>query len=278
MQRRSVLKAVVFDYGHTLLDFKPAEEALEGCYEDVLALLREEAHGDPPSARSLVDGVSRRIEARIQQSYLDLSLEELDIVQLFEEALGGLGLDLPRGLTRRIAVLEHRAMASTMIVPGENLKVLRDLRHRGLKTGLVSNAHFLPEMMREDIERLGVAKYIDDAVFSSEVRVRKPHPDIFRKVLDALGVEPTQAVFVGDRLVDDIGGAQALGMMTVLTRQYRQETPGTGTPVPDYVVDRLPDLLPVVDALNWRGSDDVGHEQRDDQYHDDSGQRSHSYP
>lgn len=249
MSSSPLLQAVIFDYGHTLMDFSPAQDALLGCYEQVLTLLEEEAHGELPTAEMLVDGVSGRIEREIQESYRRRSLEELEVVSLFESALATFGLHLPPELIRRIAVIEHQAMASRMYVPQQSLQVLDALRRRGLHIGLVSNAHFLPEMMRHDIERFGVAAYVDDAVFSSEIGVRKPHPDIFRKVLDALGVEPAAALFVGDRLADDISGAQAAGMQTALTTQYRQEKAGTDGIFPDYTIGDLCELLPIIDGL-----------------------------
>ena len=43
----------------------------------------------------------------------------------------------------------------------------------------------------------------------------KPHPEAFRALLDAVGVAPERAVFVGDRLRDDVCGAQNIGMRTV---------------------------------------------------------------
>jgi FMN phosphatase YigB (HAD superfamily) len=104
-------------------------------------------------------------------------------------------------------------------------------------------------MMREDIERLGIAQFVDDAVFSAEIGVRKPHEAIFRKVLDAIDVDPPAAVFVGDRLRDDIAGAKALGMRGVLTQQYRQEEVGTYPVTPDLVIQRLPELTLWVASL-----------------------------
>jgi putative hydrolase of the HAD superfamily len=103
--------------------------------------------------------------------------------------------------------------------------------------------------MREDIERLGIMRYVDDAVFSAEIGVRKPHPAIFLKVLNELRVEPADAVFVGDRLRDDIGGAQGLGMRTVLTRQFRQEDVSGDGIQPDRVIGALPELLGYVREL-----------------------------
>ena len=84
-------------------------------------------------------------------------------------------------------------------------------------------------------------------LFSSEVGVRKPDPRIFRVMLERLGVEPAEGVFVGDRVLDDIGGANGVGMRAVLTREFRQEEPEEITP--DAVIERLPDLPDVVDRL-----------------------------
>ena len=67
----------------------------------------------------------------------------------------------------------------------------------------------------------------------------------------AVGVDdPAACVFVGDRLFDDIHGAQAVGMRAVLVPHttipdaQRGHTEGT----PDAVISTLPDLLPIIDA------------------------------
>jgi putative hydrolase of the HAD superfamily len=92
---------------------------------------------------------------------------------------------------------------------------------------------------------------MDGTAFSSEVGVRKPDPRIFLATLERVGADPAEAVFVGDRLVDDVTGARALGMRTVLTHQFRQEhDPGI---VPDARIDRLADLPGIVDA--WAGDE-----------------------
>jgi putative hydrolase of the HAD superfamily len=89
-------------------------------------------------------------------------------------------------------------------------------------------------------------------VYTSDLPHLKPHPEAFRAVLaavagDADPVPPEEAVFVGDRPIDDISGAKALGMRTVLL-------PGSDVPPgpvePDAVVERLADVLALVDG--WR--------------------------
>ena len=78
--------------------------------------------------------------------------------------------------------------------------------------------------------------------------VTKPHPDAFKAVLDAIEVDdPSVCVFVGDRPYDDIHGAKSVGMRAVL--RPNALVPTFEVP-PDAVIQRLPELLPLVDC--WR--------------------------
>jgi putative hydrolase of the HAD superfamily len=78
---------------------------------------------------------------------------------------------------------------------------------------------------------MGLAERLDFAVFSSEVGVRKPDPRIFERALEALGVAAENALFVGDRLYEDVRGAGELGMTTVQALWFRaDEHPEGGEP------------------------------------------------
>jgi putative hydrolase of the HAD superfamily len=88
---------------------------------------------------------------------------------------------------------------------------LAALRAAGFRIGLVSNS-------ARDVGEFAVHHGLDvDAGISSFHHGRtKPHASIFRAVLDLLGVEPAEALMVGDTIADDIEGARALGMRAVL--------------------------------------------------------------
>jgi putative hydrolase of the HAD superfamily len=215
-------------------------------YETILqAIVGEEVRSFPRDV-GVVRDLARSVGAAISRSYEARELEELDMMSLFEERLAELGHPLPRSLVRRIVQLEHQALTSNLVMTDENLQVLRTLKSWGLRLGIVSNITFVPELLQADMDRLGIGEYIDVPVYSSAFGLRKPHPSIFLHVLQGLGVQPDEALFVGDRLNDDIAGAKAVGMRTALTREYRQEDPGYGGIVPEVVVERLPDLLPYV--------------------------------
>ncbi len=224
------LRAVLFDYGHTLVDFRRTEEALLDAYrrvhELVVAAVDEEAAGRVPEASRLVRLIATAVDEIVEASYTERRLEELDVLGVYEEVLAGLGLTLPPEVVHRIVTVDHVAFRSCIILPTETREVLGDLRGRGLAIGFVSNAHFLPELLREDLELLGLAELIHAGTFSSELGTRKPDPRIFHHVLGELGVAPGDTIHVGDRVRDDIGGARAAGLAGgILTHQWRQEQP-----------------------------------------------------
>jgi putative hydrolase of the HAD superfamily len=125
------------------------------------------------------------------------------------------------------------------------------LRERGIRIGVLSNTLWPRTEHDRVFRRDGVADLIDAAVYTSEIEWTKPHPEAFRTALEAVGgVAPEDAVFVGDRPWDDIAGAKGVGMRAVLlphsTIPAYQQGPVQG--VPDAVITRLAELLPLIDA------------------------------
>jgi HAD superfamily hydrolase (TIGR01509 family) len=90
--------------------------------------------------------------------------------------------------------------------------VLAGLHRQGIKTAVVSNIAF---DVRPAFESLGAAEFVDEFVLSFEVGAIKPDPAIFETALSRLGVDPADAVMVGDSDEAD-GGARALGCGFVL--------------------------------------------------------------
>lgn len=66
--------------------------------------------------------------------------------------------------------------------------------------------------LRMIVEQLGVSKYFDHLVISSEVGADKPEPFIFERALELVGVAPDEAMHVGDDPAGDWEGAAAIGM------------------------------------------------------------------
>ena len=141
----------------------------------------------------------------------------------------------------------HAAWGRTVAHDPDAVAVLTALRERGLRTGLLSNTHWPGDLHDAWLAEAGLLDLLDVRLYTSDMTHMKPHPQAFSALLEAVGVAPQEAVFVGDRPRDDICGAQGVGMRTVLL---------TGRPVeqwdvvPDATLPSLAGLVELVDA--WR--------------------------
>jgi putative hydrolase of the HAD superfamily len=106
-----------------------------------------------------------------------------------------------------LASLRFRAHA-------DSVDALRDLRSAGVKRVAVSNWDV---SLGDALARAGLAELLDGAISSAEAGADKPRPEIFARALElAGGVEPGDAVHVGDRIEEDVAGARGAGIRGVL--------------------------------------------------------------
>ena len=74
----------------------------------------------------------------------------------------------------------------------------------------------------------------------------KPSPEFYRTILQKMGWDVSESLFVGDNLVDDVAGPKAIGMKAVLLD--RNETYSMNTDIkPDFVISNLMELIPIVE-------------------------------
>ena len=92
-------------------------------------------------------------------------------------------------------------------------EALAGLRERGVKLGLITVCSEEVPAAWPETELAGL---FDAETFSSDCGLIKPDPEIYLSTLDALGVEPADALFVGDGANDELGGAERVGMTPVL--------------------------------------------------------------
>jgi putative hydrolase of the HAD superfamily len=125
------------------------------------------------------------------------------------------------------------------------VETLRRLRADGFRLGLIT-------VCSEDVETLWpeseFAGLFDAEVFSSRLGVSKPDPRIYLHCCELLGVDPAQAVFVGDGANDELAGARRVGMRAILIH------PPGGAPLwPEVAewdgprVTSIPDVLEVLE-------------------------------
>jgi putative hydrolase of the HAD superfamily len=222
-----VVKAVLFDWNNTLVQFTWDDELLVAGHRAALAASGSADDPDEFSAR-----------------YRALVLEQATPADEYGALLRELGIED----VERFVETEHEVWRPAHAVLGSAQALLGSLRGRGIKTGLVANSWpDSPRLLRADVEDFGLAGQLDVIVFSGDVGFRKPQPEIFLHALQQLDVEPEDAVFVGDRLATDVQGAAQVGMTTVQALWFRaDDTPGIE---PDFLAFTPMDVLNLVRRL-----------------------------
>jgi putative hydrolase of the HAD superfamily len=121
--------------------------------------------------------------------------------------------EVPEELVEQICTIRLGYHRRSLVPRSGVVDTLKELRRRGYLLGLIT-------VCSEDIEVLWpesqLAGLFDVEIFSSRIGLAKPDPRIYRACCDELGVEPREAVFVGDGANDELEGARRVGMDAIL--------------------------------------------------------------
>jgi len=237
------MKAILFDMGSTLLEF-------ENSTWDVLRKLSTETGYEFLKENNLTLPNLEEFSNVLSDEFLKArseiaqSLKELKFENVIFEFFRGLNLSTSDGIYGSFLEVYYKPVTDQVTLVDGAEKVLKFFKERNLNIGLISNTIFPEEFHLRELKRFGLYPYLDAHFFSSQVGYRKPHPQIFQLALEKLKVDSSDAVFVGDRLEEDVGGAQNVGMKGIL--KYHQGRDYTLPITPDGQVMELEDLPEVV--------------------------------
>jgi putative hydrolase of the HAD superfamily len=226
------VRAVIFDWGGTLTPWHTIDHA---------TLWRTVCAPNFPPGRS--EEVAAAICAAEHELWL--ATDESQASATMEMIMERAGV----AATEALMAAYFEAWEPHTLTDPEAAPLLRGLRQRGLKVGVLSNTMWPRSAHERVFLRDEIIDLIDGAVYSSEIPWAKPHPEAFRAAMAALGVDdPAACVFVGDRPFDDIYGAKSAGMRAVLIPN--SDVPPFDGARPDAVITRLSELPPLLES--WR--------------------------
>jgi putative hydrolase of the HAD superfamily len=220
-------KAIIFDLFHTLT-------ALESAW----------AGGRPMTCELL--GVSKAAwDEQLQQNSQDrLTGKKRDAFAIVAEMAHAIDPLISDDVIR--AAVENRIArfaAALIHVPRETQEVLRRLRAKNKRIGLISNADVMEVAAWG---RSPIAPFFDSVVFSCFVGCVKPERDIYEICMRQLEVTPGESVFVGDGGSRELEGARSLGITTVMVtgiiREIWPERIADRERHADFVIERLGEL------------------------------------
>ena len=240
-----IVKGILFDVNGTLVDIR-TDESYDEIYRVLSNLLSY--HGVTIDAPTLRDLYFHTMKAQ-----RDASTErhpEFDAVGIFRDILSQYATDFTRALPS--GTLEHlpRYLAATyravsrfrlQLYPGVKDTLMQ--LQGAYRLAIVSDAqtsYALPEL-----HAVGLSGYFDPIIVSGDFGYRKPHERLFTSALAAMGMQPSEVLYVGNDMYRDIYGARRAGIKAVFIRsnQGLQEKEGVA---PDYIIYQFPELLQAV--------------------------------
>ena len=128
-------------------------------------------------------------------------------------------------------------------IPQRYVNVLRQL-HKTHRLGIVSDIWSRSERFYQELTRAGIMELFEVIIFSSDIGVIKPSPKIFQKALDALDVDISRVVYIGDSLRRDVTGAKGFGMAAIWIEQDNVPVKEISIK-PDLTISDLQDVLTI---------------------------------
>ncbi|HEY6016789.1 MAG TPA: HAD family hydrolase [Gaiellaceae bacterium] len=210
---------MIFDLWETLVDFDASAAAT------MLHAVAERLDADPAEFR-------RRWDAAGHERYVGPIGPVLRRFGVPEDALE----DVKR--------IRLDAVRRSLVPRPGVVETLRELRRRGFRLGMVS-------VCSEEVERAwpetAFAGLFDAEVFSCTEGLSKPDPRAYLSCCEQLGVEPSEAVFVGDGANDELAGAQRAGLRAVLIHRPGEDPHWPGLTEWDGArIDAIPQILELV--------------------------------
>jgi putative hydrolase of the HAD superfamily len=235
----SVIRAVLFDFGGTLYDYRCLEPAER---ESLVTLLR---WGGCEAETRDVQAAYREALRRVFRDYLKRHFYLHR--DLFRDAAVAMaetfGVKPTEEHLERYRALQWSLHERCFTLREGARETLDELGRRGLYLGVVSN---IDEDQLAHLGKLARLHEHFDSVLSSERAAScKPDAAIFEQALRSAGCAPGEAVFVGDSLDQDIAGALRAGLRSVLLWHLPGDAPGRA-PKPHHVIRAIPELLGLV--------------------------------
>jgi putative hydrolase of the HAD superfamily len=247
-----MIDTITFDLWNTLIYFSPEDnirfknKRVEGFIEVLkkvgLNLSREKME-------KAYDESSERYKP-IREREEDISTREQ--VQIILDCLENPGLiNLEEGVLNQLEEILDSQILSELPSLNEGCEeILSYLHNKNYKIGLICNTGRTPgKVLREVLKRRNVFQFFKALIFSDELRIRKPNPQIFISTLNLLNSSPDSSLHIGDLLESDIWGAKRCGMKTgwLCPDRDRSQIDFLPEQKPDFILPSLVSLKVILD-------------------------------
>jgi putative hydrolase of the HAD superfamily len=199
------------------------------------------------AVQAMVDAGLRFSPEDIKQKIYDVyDVKGIEFQNVFDHALSELLGDVDFKVKAAGIVGYRRAKEASLVLYPHVKVTLIELMKRGIRLAVVSDAPREEAWLR--LCYLQLHHMFDLVTTFEDTGERKPSPMPFQRALDHFGIEPGEAIMVGDWPERDITGGAQLGMVTVFARYGN--TFGTVESGARYDINDIYEIVDIVDQLN----------------------------
>jgi len=243
-----IIKAVLFDLGETLLHYGKV---------NVSSLIQQAAQltyrflQECNSLQEKTQNFRRyhRLTAfHVKWRYVcsHLSHREFNGLTLLQHILRKMKITLTSDQLQELAWLWYKPAADLATMESNLHRHLQNLRDMSLDLAIISNTFSPAAVIDRHLQQLDLLRFFPLRQYSSVTIFRKPDRRIFQDTLQKLKLRSDQAVMVGDRIREDIRGAQKLGIKAVLKHGINNQNKNVNNVPVIHSIAELPDLI-----QNW---------------------------
>ncbi len=236
------IKGIIFDINGTLSDIH-TNEWHDDIYRVLSNLLSYQGIMlDADAVKTLYFEIMKKQHAASGDKH-----REFDAVAIFRDIIAQHATDFTRALPKEklqqlplILAETHRAASRFHLHLYHGVAdTIRQL-HQKYHLAIISDAQSAYALA--ELHAVGLSGYFDPIIISGDLGYRKPDPRLFSSALNAMKLDASEVVFVGNDMYRDVHGAQKLKMKTVFfkSNQGAQEKEGVK---PDYIIYNFPELL-----------------------------------
>jgi len=243
----SIVKAVLFDLGETLLNFgrfSPARIFRQGA-----RLSYDYLKGCGQSVGNFEYYCwSNLIALRIRHLISNIMKNDFNSTALLQSLGKRRGVALDGQQWQHFAWLWYEPLSKIATVEPKIKETLAALEELGLKLGILSNTFVSGHSLQKHLEQVGILDFFGVRMYSYEFDFRKPDTRIFKIAAERIGERPENIMYVGDRIDKDINPTLKLGMHAVLKDAYTNA--GKTLPQGARRIDHIAELPSLIETIN----------------------------
>jgi putative hydrolase of the HAD superfamily len=215
------IKAVIFDWAWTLVDLGDEDDRRP--FRNMFEFLRQKGVNLPDHDdcyRTYRDLFYQMI-GESKQTHREACFDSVLKFLLMKYSIDIAGKTTMEEILRSY----YQDIYSPRKVFADVVPTLQTLQSSGLRMAIISNTTNPPFMKDYEREWLGLDPFFEFSIYSSGVPYRKPHPSIFKLAASRLQLKEREILYVGDDPVNDVAGAQQVGMLAAWVNRDDETLP-----------------------------------------------------